>query len=355
LLPHIYIPKKTLKINVLAMILGISNLNQLYSILKVSFKDWLKDKAPTMAASLTFFIILPLPTLLLIVIDIFAQFVGQSQATQILMQQITAITGSAVAALFAELIANAGSPFTTVSSTIIVVGFSVGGAIGAFSVLRETMDSIWEVEPPKGLPFRAKIRKTIGPFVLASLLGIVVLIWEAIAGNIFSAMTLYSINQTTLFIALTVSQILLSFALIALLLAIIYKIIPQVKIDWHDVTLASIITSIAFTIINYSFGAYIQTFTVTTVAGTAGALLIILLWIFSLNQIVLYGVEVSKVYASTVGKHARQSLNETIEKAIEPLQKAGEKIEDSAKEKVVETGEPRVEPEDQNEIEKQSD
>ena len=132
------------------------NRKELYWIFKTSFRDWLDDNATLRAAALTFFIILPLPTLLLIVIAIFAEFFGQSQAIQILVTQISAVVGPAVAELFRQLLSNAASPFTSVWTAIVVVGFSLGGAIGAFSVLRDAMDCIWEVRVPKRATFMEK-------------------------------------------------------------------------------------------------------------------------------------------------------------------------------------------------------
>lgn len=126
------------------------NRKELYRIFKTSFQDWRDDNATLRAAALTFFIILPLPTLLLIVIAIFAQFYGQTQAIQILVQLISVVVGPSVAGLFSQLLSNALSPFTSFWTAIIVVGFSIGGAIGAFSVLRDAMDCIWEVRLPKG-------------------------------------------------------------------------------------------------------------------------------------------------------------------------------------------------------------
>ena len=307
------------------------NSKQLYWIFKTSFKHWIEDNAILRAAALTFFIILPLPTLLLVVLAIFAQFNGQTQAIQILVSQISAVVGPSVAELFKQLLSNAGSPFTSVWTTIAVVGFSFGGAIGAFSVLRDTINGIWEVKIPKGRPLWRRIRQTIGPFALVSSLGLIVILWTVIASSLFSLIRLYSINETLTAIAITTAQVVLSFAVATLLLALIYKMIPEAKVHWQDVTVASISTGIAFTVANYIFGTYIQTFTVTTLIGTAGSLVIILLWIFVLNQIVLFGAEVSKVYATNVGEHARQHLPPTLEMIVQPLEKAGEIIEQATK------------------------
>jgi uncharacterized BrkB/YihY/UPF0761 family membrane protein len=115
--------------------------------------------------------------------------------------------------------------------------------------------------------------------------------------------------------------------------------IPQTRVHWRDVAVASLVTGIAFTVTNYIFGAYIIYFTPTTLVGAAGALLIILLWIFVLNQIVLYGAELSKIYATTMGTHARRHLPQSLEKIVQPLERAGEWVEGSIKEEVVPTAE----------------
>lgn len=314
------------------------NRKELYRIFKTSFQDWLEDNAILRAAALTFFIILPLPTLLLIIIAVFAQFYGQTQAIQILVQLISVVVGPVVADLFKQVLFNAGSPFISVWTAIVEVGFSVGGAIGAFSVLRDTMDCIWEVRFPKRRPLWIRIRQKIGPFILVSILGLIVIAWTAISSSLSSVIKLYSINGTLTLIGITAAQVILTFAVATLLLAIIYKMIPSARVHWHDVSIAAVITGTAFTVTNYIFGMYIRTFTVTTLIGAAGALLIILLWIFVLNQIVLFGAEVSKVYATIAENHAKLHSPSPLERFIEPFERAVERIEAATKDEY-ETGE----------------
>lgn len=319
------------------------NPKELYRIFRTSFKDWLDDNATLRAAALTFFIILPLPTLLLVVISIFALFVGQTQAIQILVEQISAVVGPSLADLFKQLLSNAASPFTSVWTAIVVLVFSFGGAIGAFSVLRDTMDIIWEVRVPKGRPLWKRIRKTIGPFVLVSALGLIVIAWTGISSSLTSLINSYLANRSLAVIASATVQVVLSFGAATSLLAIIYKMIPEAKVHWQDVSVSAIVTGMVFTAANYIFGTYIQIFTVTTLIGTAGSMVIILLWIFVLNQIVLFGAELSKVYATTVGQHARQHLPESLEMIVQPLEKAGEILEQATKDEFETRGKNRSE------------
>jgi membrane protein len=307
------------------------NRKELYAILKASFRDWIEDNAILRAAALTFFIILPLPTLLLIIIAVFSFFFGQTQAIGILVLQISSVVGPSVADLFRQLLSEAGSPFSSFWTAVFVVGFSLGGAIGAFSVLRDTMDCIWEVRFPKERPLWKRIRQKIGPFFLVSGLGLIVIAWTVVASSLSRLIIIYSINATLTLIAFTVSQVLLSFGVATLLLALIYKMIPSTRVHWQDVGVASLVTGTAFTVTNYIFGTYIQIFTVTTLIGTAGALVIILLWIFVLNQIILFGAELSKVYATKTGLHARQHSPTPLERLFKPFNRAEERLEQATK------------------------
>jgi membrane protein len=307
------------------------NRRDLINLMKTSFKEWREDNAVLRAGALTFFIILPLPSLLLIVISFFGLFYGQTQATQIVVQQITAIAGPAVADLFSQLLQGASSSFTLSLGSVWLVAFSIIGGIGAFAVLRDTLDVIWELKLPTKVKLKERIREAIGPFILVSMLGLVVIVWTGVAIGLFSAIRLFSINATLTVVSITVAQVGVSFASSTLLFALIYKEVPRVSIHWADVNIASIITGIAFTITNYIFGVYIQTFSVTTIIGAAGALLIILLWIFILNQIVLFGAEVSKVYATTIGPHPMEHIPGRAQKFVRPIEKAGEIIEEATK------------------------
>lgn len=316
---------------------------QLYGVFKNAFLDWLENNATLRAAALTFFIIIPLPTLLLIIVAIFTAFVGNDQAVQIVVQQITAIAGPSVADLFRQLLVSSASPFSSIWTALVVIGFSVGGAIGTLAVLRDTMNCIWDVTLPKGKPLWKRGREKVVPFVLVTVLGLVVIVWTGITSILFDAIRAFSFNAILTLIGLEIAQILSSFAVAFLLLAIIYKEVPEATVHWRDVALATLIASIAFTVANYIFGFYVQTFVVTTVGGAAGALLIILLWIFVLNLILLYGAEVSKVYAVSVGTHSATNLPAPVQKVIEPLQKLGGRIEQVSKEEVVKTGEAQPE------------
>lgn len=307
------------------------NRSELVRMFKQSFKGWLAHNAPLNAAALTFFIMLPLPSLLLIVIVILEQFYGKTQAIQQLVQQITSLAGPVVAQLFKQLLDSASSPFTSIWSAIVVIAFSLGGAIGAFAVLRDTMDQIWNVKAAPKQKLTSRIRGKLGPFVIVSVLGFIVIAWTEIANTLFRVAAVYSIKGEFTRITVSAAQIILSFAVATVLFAVTYKTIPQAKVHWRDVGLSAVATGVAFTAVNYILGAYIQTFTVTTIAGAAGSLMIILLWIYILNQIILFGAELSQAYAAAVGEHAEIRLPPRAERIVKPLQRVGRRVEQATK------------------------
>ena len=307
------------------------NLKLLFKIFKNAFYAWFKDNATLRAAALTFFIILPLPTLLLIVLAVYSQLLGPTQAIYQLTQQITAFAGPEVADLFSQLLVNAESPFSSAWTTIFVGGFSIIGAIGTFSVLRDSMNIIWGVKLPKRQPFWRMLRQKFGPFVFFSVLALIVCFWTAIASGFFNLIIFFSINDNLTAVLYSVTQVVFSFLVSTISLALIYKIIPEAKVNWTDVVLAAVVTGIAFSVVNYVFGTYIRTFTVTTVIGAAGSLLLILLWLFILNEIVLFGAEISKVYATTFGPQSIESLPAPLDRIVEPIERVVEKIEHATK------------------------
>jgi membrane protein len=319
------------------------NRKDLIQLFKTAFKGWQTNNAALRAAALTFFIILPLPSLLLIVIEFFSIFYGQTQATQQLIHLITSLAGPAVAQLFSELLQSAKSPFTSVWASIIAIGFTVGGAIGAFATLRDTMDAIWQVKFPSKQKLTVRVKQKIGPFAVFALLGFLVIASTGFATIIFRLITIFSINGTLTRIALVIGEILSSFALATMLFAVIYKLIPQAKVHWIDVGWASLVTGIAFTVLNYIFGSYVQTFTVTSVIGAAGSLIIILLWIYILNLIILFGAETSKAYATIFSRPHGNHMPSTAQRIVEPLEKAGERLEEATKGPVIEPSEKEIE------------
>jgi membrane protein len=267
-----------------------------------TFIKWHKQDATLRAAALTFFVILPLPSLALIAIEVLALFYGQEQALEQLIVQVTAFAGPSVANLLRELLLDAQSPLTSLFGSVIAVAFAVSGAMGALSVLQKSINRIWEFKPPKRSRVEF-IKEKLFPSALIIGLGIIVLVWTAVSTVLFgvAAFIIDPLFGGLAGFLLRILQIILSFALGTLLFAIVFKSLPEIIIQWKDVWLAAVITGVVFTILNYLFGFYLSLVQITTIAGTAGTLIILFLWIYVTTLFILFGATFSKVYAQSYG------------------------------------------------------
>ena len=268
-------------------------------ITKVTFHKWQANNATIRAAALAFFTILPLPSLLLILIGLFSLIYGEAQAVQQLINQVTIVAGPTIADLARQLVGSQTNAFASSFNSVITIIFAIAGAIGVFAVLLDTLNIVWEVNPQVHRNLIQRVRKRLIPFLIVSSMGFIVVVWTGLTNVLFVSIGLLLGNQASL--VLSGAQIILTFLLTSLLMSIIYKQLPDTEIEWRDVTLAAIITSLVSTILDYLFGIYIRTFPVTSLAGTAGAVIVLMLWIFVTDEFILFGAQFSKTYAERVG------------------------------------------------------
>ena len=274
-----------------------------------AFRKWLENHASLRAASLAYFVILPLPSLFLIIMMILSQIYGQTDSFQTLIQQITTIVGPAIANLIRQILETAKTPFTSIIASITTIFFTFVGALGALGVMQDTMNTIWGVTQVKR-SYVQRLKSKIVPFFLISVLGLTIMVWTGFTTVMFDFITslLVPFTSTIIGVFLQIIQIILSFALATLLFAFIYKYVPDLPIQWRDVRLAATITGLIFTVTNYLIGAILEVFTITSVTGAAGAVMILLLWIYLITQLVIYGAAFSKVYSEKIGSYSSKQI-----------------------------------------------
>jgi membrane protein len=283
------------------------NRKMFLAIAKVAFHKWQANNATIRAAALAFFTILPLPSLLLILIGLFSLIYGQTQAVQQLINQVTIVAGPTVADLVKQLVGSQTNAFASSFNSVITVTFAIAGAIGAFAVLLDTLNGIWEIKPQAHKKMIPRIRNRIIPFLIVSSMAFIVVAWTGLTNVLFISIGLLLGNQAS--IVLGGVQIILSFLLTVLLFSIIYKQLADIEIEWRDVIIAALITSLVSTTLDYLFGIYIHAFPATSLAGTAGAVIVLMLWIFVTDEFILYGAQFSKAYAEMVGSLFKKQQN----------------------------------------------
>jgi len=277
-----------------------------------SLRKWQDNNATLRAAALAFFIILPLPSILLISADIYSQIYGHAQGIQQLIQQISVFAGSTIGNLVGQLLQDSSNSLNSVFNSVFIIIFAIAGAIGAFAVLQDTFNVLWNVKLPKHRSAQTKVKERFVPFVLVTVAAIIAGGWFEFTGLLSSAVSNTLGKTIGVFGAsavLFLIQVFFSFGSAILLFAVIFREIPDTLVEWGDVWLGAIIAAIAFVVLNNVFWFYLQNFPVTTLVGAAGSLIILLLWIFLMAQILLYGAQFSHCWAESVGSHAGKGEN----------------------------------------------
>jgi membrane protein len=276
-------------------------LKDLWGLLKETYQEWSEDKAPRLAAALSYYTIFSLAPLLVIVIAIAGLVFGQAAAQNRINVQIEGLIGQPGASAIQAMIASASNPRAGIIATVIGIVTLLLGAAGLFGQLQDSLNTIWEIQtkPEKGLG--GLIKKRFLSFTMVLGIGFLLLVSLVIT----AALSALDNFTTQLFpgfeLVFQVVNFLISFGVITLLFAMIYKILPDAKLGWRDVWLGAAVTALLFSIGKLLIGLYLGHASVTSSFGAAGSLVVVLLWIYYSAQILFFGAEFTQVYARRYG------------------------------------------------------
>lgn len=271
------------------------------SMVKQVATEWSEDKVPQLGAALAFYTALSIAPLLVISLGIAAAVFGQEAAQGQVVAQLGDLVGEQGAKAIQEMIANANQPaegvFATVLSTIILLF----GASGVFGQLQESLNTIWEVQPKPGRGILGIIRDRFLSFAMVlgcAFLLLVSLLLSTALGALGSVLDRLPESLEWLSHALHLG---VSFIVITLLFAMMFKYLPDVKIQWRDVWLGAVITAALFTIGKFAIGLYLGKSSMASSYGVAGSFVVLLVWVYYSAQILFAGAEFTQVYADRYG------------------------------------------------------
>lgn len=274
-----------------------------WNLIKSIFIKWLDDEPFQSAAALSYYTLFSLAPLFVISIAVAGFVFGREAAQNQIVSTIQGLIGQESAQAIQAMIQNANNrPKTGMISTLlggVVILFGAGGVVGQ---LQTSLNAIWGVQAlPDSGGVRDFIRKRFISFAMILAVGFLLLVSLAVSAFI-SGLTQFigSLVGGAALIA-HLLDIVISFGLITLLFAMIYKFLPDVQIQWKDVWTGAALTSILFTIGKLLIGLYLGSSGVTSIYGAAGSLITVLLWVYYSSLIFLLGAEFTQVYTSTYG------------------------------------------------------
>ena len=275
------------------------------NLFRQTFMEWRDDTAPRLAASLAYYTTFSLAPLLILVIAVAGLIGGQEAAQNQTMAQIQDLLGAQGRQFIQSMIETASRPATGWTATVIGALTLLFGSLGVFAELQNSLNTIWGVKPKPAKNFLDGIKRFVVKRLLSftMVLGIgFLLLASLVISAALSAFGQY-IGTRWPFADLWLELInfIISFLVIMLLFAMIFKFLPEIKIAWKDVWLGAAVTSALFTLGKFLIGLYLGRSQVGTVFGGAGSLAILLIWIYYSAQILFFGAEFTQVYANKYG------------------------------------------------------
>jgi membrane protein len=297
------------------------NLKVMWKLLKATFFKWSDDHAQGLGAALAFYTVFSLAPLLLIAIAIAGLVFGQEAAEGQILGQIRDLVGDDSAKTIQDILENVRKPSTGVIATCIAGVTLFFGATGVFAQVQEALNTIWGVETNQELGIVQILKSRFLSFLTVLGSGFLLLVSLILSAGLAAIghRLEFVLHGSELLIQLM--NFLISFGTITLLFAMIYKILPDVSIQWSDVWIGAGMTSLLFTIGKLLIGLYLGKTEVGLVYGAAGSLIVILLWVYYASQIFLFGAEFTAVYARSHGSRI-ETGPDTMPIAIHPSARA---------------------------------
>lgn len=273
-------------------------------LFKQTFKEFGEDKAPRLGAALAYYTIFSLAPLLLIAIAIAGRVFGEEAARDEIAGQLNGLLGARTAKNIDEMVQAAAKPKSGVWATVIGIITLFFGASGVFMQLKEALNTIWNVEAKKAKGILGFIRERFLSLAMVCGVGFLLLV-SLIFDAVISAMGNYLDRMVPGGEAgLQVVQLVISFGLVTVLFAAIFRFLPDVRPTWRDVWLGAIFTAALFVLGKFGLSIYLGKAAIGSSFGAAGSLVILLVWVYWSAQILFFGAEFTQVYARTQGSMA---------------------------------------------------
>jgi len=275
---------------------------QWWSMVKASVAAWLDDYAPSMGAALSYYTVFSLAPLLVIVISVAGLVFGADAVRGAIFNQIVGLMGAEAAKGIQDLLSSVSKPGTGIVGTVFGVVVLLIGATTVFGELQDALDRIWRA------PARAKssglltwVRTRILSFGM--ILGIAFLLMVSlVTGAAIAALGKWWGGWLAGWEVL--AQVIdagIGFLMTTAVFALIYKLMPRVKVGWIDVWVGAVVTALLFTVGRFLISLYIGKTGVASGFGAAGSVAVIFVWVYYSAQIFLIGAEFTWVYAQRLG------------------------------------------------------
>jgi membrane protein len=276
-------------------------LKELWLVFKSALSGWWDDDIPHLGAALSYYTLFALAPILIVAIAIAGFAFGAEAVRGEIVGQIEGLVGRSGALAVQAMLEGASKHSSGVLATVVGLITLFLGATGVFLELQTALNLIWRVKPRPNAGLGSFILRRFISFGLVIGVGFLLLV-SLVVSAALAALDKYvgSVlpGYTVLAQALNVT---LSLLVVTLLFAMVYKLLPDVKLQWRDVWVGAVVTAAFFTIGKFLIGLYLGTSTTASSYGAAGSVVVLLLWVYYSAQVVLLGAEFTKAWVQRGG------------------------------------------------------
>ncbi len=284
----------------------------LWKSLREVMSNWKVHRCSTQSAALAFYTIFSLAPILVVVISMAGAVWGEDAVRGQIVSEFEGLMGREPALFVQEVLQSAAPESNNRIGAIVGIFTLVLGATAIFGQLQDALNTVWAVAPKPRAPLTSLLRKRIHSFALVVGIGFLLLVSLILSAGLTGLSEYLEGSMELPVDLLHLANVLISFAVITLLFAMIYRLLPDVKIAWREVWLGSILTALLFVAGKTLISFYLGRVNVASAYGAAGSLVVILLWVYYSALIFFFGAELTRVH----GRQFRTSRSEPEEGAI---------------------------------------
>jgi membrane protein len=278
----------------------------LLALLKRTYAQFSKDKVPRMGAALAYYTIFSLAPLLIIAIGIAGFVFGRDAAQGSIVGQISNLVGPESGRAIQAMLQSAREPAPGIVASILGIATLLLGATGVFAEIQDALNTIWSVETPPRNGIWNLVRARFLSLSMVLAIGFLLLVSLLLSATLAAVSKYIGGFLPGAAGLLHVIDFLISFVVIMILFATIFKVLPDARIAWGDVWAGAGLTAFLFTVGKFLIGFYIGKTVSASIYGAAGSLVLLVAWIYYSGIILYFGAEFTHAYCKECGSRMHQ-------------------------------------------------
>jgi membrane protein len=262
-------------------------------------RDWQRDNAARLGAALSYYTLFSVAPLLIVAIGVAGLAFGREAAQGQIVAELQGLVGEAGARAVQDMVEASRRPQAGILATVIGVATLLLGATGAFAELKSALNVVWDV-PEQGGGLKALLLGRLWSFAMVLAVGFLLMVSLVVSAALAAADGLFrwiGVPQA----AAQLANAAVSFLIITVLFALIFKFLPDTEVAWGDVWAGAVFTSALFAVGKAGIGLYLGKSGLASTYGAAGSVVILVVWVYYAAQIFFFGAEMTQAYARRHG------------------------------------------------------